>query len=169
MNKLIAIGSLALVFGSGAWCGYMFSPVEGTAAAPAPAPTLPSLVNRDRGLLPGRADVDMSTLRVMVRQEMDAALAAKGSGNSVAQTPAQTAKNAVDAPAPSAETLTKRRTAEEQIDTMMAQGHWGNDERFNFQQDLAALDPEQKDHALEQLTTAINSGTLQVSTDGPPL
>jgi hypothetical protein len=31
------------------------------------------------------------------------------------------------------------------------------------------LDSEQRERALQQLTTAINSGTLQVRTDGPPL
>jgi hypothetical protein len=77
---------------------------------------------------------------------------------------------AAASPAPaSPETVAKRREAEEQIDAMLAAGTWGNEQRFNFQQRLVLLDAEQKDRALQQLTTAINSGTLQVSTNGPPL
>jgi hypothetical protein len=52
---------------------------------------------------------------------------------------------------------------------MMSEGIWGNAQRLSFQQKLVTLDPERRERALQQLTTAINSGTLQVSTDGPPL
>ena len=45
----------------------------------------------------------------------------------------------------------------------------GNEQRFNFQQKLVMLDPEQREHAMEQFATALNNGTLKVTTDGPPL
>jgi hypothetical protein len=161
MNKLIAMGSLVLAFGSGTWCGYTVAPATEAPAATARSP-IPALVNRDRGLVEGRADVDSSALRALIREEMEAALTAQPrphpavavSGGQVAASP---------------ETAAKRREAEEQIDAMLAQGTWGNDQRFNFQQNLSLLDADQREHALQQLTTAINNGTLQVNTDGPPL
>ena len=52
---------------------------------------------------------------------------------------------------------------------MLARGTWGNEQRLSFQQELIVLDPEQRERALQQITTAINTGALLVSTDGPPL
>jgi hypothetical protein len=160
MNKLIAAGALVVAFGSGTWCGHTVAPA--TEAASSAFNPIPALVNRDRSLVEGRADVDPSALRALIRQEMDAALAAQPHAGAVA--------NSKASPTPaSPETVAKSREAEEQIDTMLAAGTWGNEQRFNFQQSLVLLDAEQKERALQQLTTAINSGTLQVSTDGPPL
>ena len=162
MNKLIAMGALVVAFGSGTWCGYTVAPATETASAT--LNSIPALVNRDRSLVEGRADVDSSALRALIRQEMDSALAAQPHAAAAA------GSKAAGSPAPaSPETVAKRREAEEQIDAMLAAGTWGNEQRFNFQQSLVLLDAEQKDRALQQLTTAINSGTLQVSTDGPPL
>jgi hypothetical protein len=166
MNKLVAVGTLVLVFGSGAWCGYSAAPAEG--AASMPGTSIPTLVSRERGWSDGRAEVDYSALRALVREEMDAALAAKSGTHSAAPTAVLAGKAETQEPV-TPETVAKRREAQEQIDAMVVQGTWGNEQRFNFQQRLSVLDPEQRDHALQQLTTAINSGSLQVSTDGPPL
>jgi len=69
----------------------------------------------------------------------------------------------------SPERLAQRRAAQEQIEPMLARGTWGNEQRLSFQQELIVLDPEQRERALQQITTAINTGALLVSTDGPPL
>jgi hypothetical protein len=109
----------------------------------------------------GRADIDLSVLRTLIKEELTAALARKSGSNPAAPTP-------VLAPA-SPEIVAQRREAVEQIDTFIAQGVWGNEQRLNFQQKVALLDPQQRERALQKLTTGINSGTIQVSTDGPPL
>jgi len=165
MNKLIATGTLVLVFGSGAWIGYSAAPSDTSASTPDPA--IPTLVNRERGSSDGREEVDYSALRALVREEMNAALVARSGSNPAAPAPAPAAKAAPPEPV-TPEIQAKRRDAQEQIDAMVVQGTWGNEQRFNFQQRLAVLDPEQKEHALQQLTMAINSGALQLSTDGPP-
>jgi hypothetical protein len=163
MNKLIATGTLVLVFGSGAWVGYSAAPSDTSASIP--DPTIPTLVNRERGSSDGRAEVDYSALRALVREEMNAALVARGGAAAVVAAPAaKIASPELVTP----EIQFKRREAQEQIDAMVVQGNWGNEQRFNFQQKLAVLDPEQKEHALQQLTMAINNGSLQLSTDGPP-
>jgi len=110
-------------------------------------------------------------LRALIREEMVAALAARvGSGTAGGASDT----NSPGAPAPARdivtpEKLSQRREAQEQIETMMSQGVWGNEQRLSFQQKLVLLDPEQRERALQQITTAINNGTLQVGTDGPPL
>jgi hypothetical protein len=165
MNKLIATGTLVLVFGSGAWMGYSAAPSDTSASIPTPA--IPTLVNRERGSSDGRAEVDYSALRALVREEMNAALMARTGSNPAASGAAPATKVAPPEPV-TPEMQARRRDAQEQIDAMVVQGTWGNEQRFNFQQRLAVLDPEQKEHALQQLTMAINNGTLQLSTDGPP-
>jgi hypothetical protein len=166
MNKLIALGTLVLGFGTGAWYGYAAAPIGPT---PPAAAAIPALVSRGAGLSAGRAYVDLSTLRALVREEMTAALVAGARSGSVAQSEALVAKAGDGQEPVSAETVAQRREAQEQIDTMIAQGVWGNEQRSNFQLGMAVMDSQQREHVLQQLTTAINSGILQVSTDGPPL
>ena len=159
MNKLIAIGSLVLGFGGGAWWGYH----AGSTDSPAPAARteIPALTIRAPGLWAGRSDIDPSMLRTMIREEVTAAVAGKAGGSPTAPPSAQNTA--------SPQLQAERRQALEQIDAMVAQGVWGNEQRFNFQQKLAILDPEQRHHAMEQFATALNNGTLKVTTDGPPL
>ena len=163
MNKLIAISSLVFGFGLGAWSGYHVGSAE-SADSVAHTDTL-ALVKREAGLSAGRADVDPGLLRALIREEKSAALAARG-GNELL--------NKADAPIPAKDAVTPEklaqgREAQEQIDAMLSQGVWGNEQRLSFQQKLVVLDPEHRERALQQITTAINNGTLQVSTDGPPL
>ncbi len=170
MNKLLAGGALLLAFGAGAWSGYQV----GSTGAPASATRagIAALVEREPGLSGGRAVVDADVLRALIRQEMSAVLAARTASSSaaVSQQPADrtTAAGAAREVIPP-EKLAQRREAQEQIDGMLSQGVWGNEQRLSFQQKLVLLDPEQRERALQQITTAINNGTLQVNTDGPPL
>jgi hypothetical protein len=170
MNKLIAISALVLGFGLGAWSGYQVGSTE-TPASVAHA-DLPALVTHEPGLSAGRADVDSSVLRVLIREEMAAVLAARASSSPVARTLEPPSKAAAPGPAKDVvtpEKLAQRHEAQEQIDAIVSQGVWGNEQRLSFQQKLVVLDPEQRERALQQITTAINNGTLQVGTDGPPL
>jgi hypothetical protein len=159
MNKLVAISAFVLGFGLGAWWGYRTGSIESPVLVASTG--FSALVKHEPSLSPGRADIDWAVLRAVIREEMTVALAGRGGNGPAAPT---SVKDAV-----SPETLTQRREAQEQIDTIMSQGVWGNAQRLSFQQKLVMLDPEQKERALQQLTTAINSGTLQISTDGPPL
>jgi hypothetical protein len=168
MNKLIAISSLVLGIFVGGWCGYQV----GSARAPAPvaqadAPALTKLVP---GLSAVRADVDSAALRALIREEMTAALAR--AGNSIPTAGKAGASPAGSTPAQAAaspELQAQRREAAEQIDVLVAQGIWGNEQRMSFHEKLATLDPQQREHAMEQFAIAVNNGTLKVSTDGPPL
>ena len=159
MNKLIAISTLVLGFGAGAWWSHQFGSPETSASATIVG--TPALVEREPSMLAGRADIDLSVLRALIKEEMTAALAGNSGTKPATPTP-------VRAPV-SPEMVAQRREAEEQIDTFIAQGVWGNEQRLNFQQNVAMLDPEQRERALQKLTSGINNGTIQVSTDGPPL
>lgn len=171
MNKLIAISSLVLGIGVGGWCGYQV----GSARSPAPvaqsdAPALTKLVP---GLSAGRADVDSAALRALIREEMTAVLARAGTSIPTAASAGKAgASPAGSSPAQAAaspELQAQRREAAEQIEVLVAQGIWGNEQRMSFHEKLATLDPQQREHAMEQFATAVNNGTLKVSTDGPPL
>jgi hypothetical protein len=169
MNKLVAIGTLTLGVGLGALWGYHVGSTE--SSAPAASVGRPAPVMRE-GSSAGRADVDPAVLRALIREEMSAVLAAKLSTSSVVSNPEQSDKAAAPSAKKetiSAEALEQRREAQQQIDTIMAQGVWGNEQRLSFQQHLVALDREDRERALQRITTAINNGALQVSTDGPPL
>jgi len=170
MNKLIALITPVLGFGLGAWSGYHVGSAETPASV---AHTdIRALVTREAGLWAGRADVDSAALRALIREEMTAVLAARVGSSPAAGTPGLSGQTAAASPArevASPEKLAQRRDAQEQIDAMLSQGVWGNEQRLSFQQKLVVLDSEQRERALQQITTAINNGTLQVGTDGPPL
>jgi hypothetical protein len=169
MNKLIAIGILVSGLGVGGWSGYQLGSV-GTDEPPAKADA-PALTKLVPGLSPGRADVDSAALRVLIREEMTAALARAGSslpppqGKSGAAAPASTPVQETASP----EVQAQRREALEQVNAMVVQGTWGNEQRMSFQEKLSMLDPQQRDQAMQRFATAINSGSLTVTTDGPPL
>jgi hypothetical protein len=158
MNKLIAIGALIVGTGLGIWWAQPSGSPE--SAVSAVAASTPSLIEREPSLSAERAAIDPSMLRALIREEVIAALASKPASGPAAAAPVRTPV--------STETLAERREAQEKMDTLMAQGIWGNEQRANFQQTVSTLDPEQRERVLQQLTTGINNGTIQVTTDGPP-
>ena len=159
MNKLIAIGTLVLGFGAGAWWSHPAGSTDG--AASVSSATTPSAKLWEPSLSAGRVDIDPSVLRALIREEVIAAVATKFGSSPTS--PIRT-QNVV-----SPEKQAQRREMLGEIDAMMAGGVWGNEQRLSFQQKLATLDPEQREHALLQAVTALNSGTLRITTDGPPL
>jgi hypothetical protein len=172
MNKLIAISTLVLAVGIGGWCGYQAGSAE--SSAPVANTDTPALAKLVPGLSAGRADIDSGVLRALIREEMTAVLNARAGSNLATPASAGKSGSGTAGPTPgqdavSPETLAQRREAQEQIDTMLSQGVWGNEQRLSFQQKLVVLDADQKEHALQQLITSMNNGTLQVRTDGPPL
>jgi hypothetical protein len=155
MYKVLSIVMLALGLGVGAWWGNQQAPTLAAPIAEATSPTPYAL----RTTLPAvAASIDMSALRTLIREELTAALDAKG-GTKPANVP----------PPPSPETLAKRRDAQADIEGMVAGGVWGNEQRIQFQQRLAVLDPQERDRALQQLFTSLNQGALKLEAGQPPL
>ena len=155
MYKTLLIVTLVLGLGIGAWWGHHQAPAESAPVADvpsqvqyAPATALPAVT----------ANIDMSALRTMIKEELTAALAAK-----------EAATPAPPPPPPSPETLARRRDAQADIEGMIAGGVWGNDQRIQFQQRLAVLGPQERDQALQQLFTSLNQGTLKLDRGRPPL
>lgn len=105
-------------------------------------------------------NIDMSAMRAMIHEELRSALA--DSSRDV-PSPKPAPKQATP------EQLAQQRNAVETIDGLVAGGVWGEEQRRTFREKLVALDPEQREHALQQLTTGINSGTIRVTVDGSPL
>jgi len=174
MNKLITIGMLVFGIGVGGWSGYQIGSAGSTGTdeplAKADSSALTKLVP---GLSAGRADVDMAALRALIREEMTAALARAGSGLPTAPPQGRSGgAPTASTPAPAAlspEEQAARREALEQVNAMVVQGTWGNEQRMSFQEKLSMLDPQQREQAMQRFATAINNGTLTVTTDGPPL
>lgn len=153
---LLCVTSLAVGTGVG-W------QLHGDAELPAPrtlasAPTSQPSMSRPAFASPTNT-LDIEQVRAVLREEL-AALAKNRPGQAtpvLAQQPA------------TPELVAKRRVAAEEIETMIRGGSWGNEQRMAFHQRIGMLDPEQGARMLREVTIALNNGTLQVSTNGPPL
>jgi hypothetical protein len=154
MYKALSIVTLTLGLGIGAWWGHHQARVAASVAE-VPSPTLYAPATAIPAVA---ASIDMSALRTMIKQELTAALGAR-----------EGVKPANPPPPPSPETLAKRRDAQADIEGMVAGGVWGNEQRIQFQQRLAVLDPQERDRALQQLFITLNQGALKLQTGGPPL
>jgi hypothetical protein len=62
----------------------------------------------------------------------------------------------------SAEVPAPRSEAAQAIDGMLANNVWDVGQRQSFEQKLMLLDPAQRERALRQLATAINSGAIRI-------
>jgi hypothetical protein len=164
MNKIAIICGITV----GLWGGIGWTVYAKKSATPADAPkSLIAEVQPTSGYVQtaGSQPVDIATLRAVLREELPAALASL-KGNAQPNTPA-----AAPAPLPPAtpELQAQRREALAAIEGMVAGGSWGNAERANFHVKLAMLDPDQAARALQEVIVAMNSGDINVHTDGPPL
>lgn len=110
------------------------------------------------------ASLDTLQLRALLREELGtaltAALANSGTGNSRA--------------APALPTPVVTTSPQQQQEAMQAahaiieSGQWGSLERMNFHQQLAQLDPVQREQAMQALVQAIDNGSIELS-GGPAL
>ena len=163
MRKAIPILTLAMGLGLGAWWDHHWlGPTSAAAgvAASAATPVTTRLVDRIDSVAP-TAGPDLSAIRATIREELASALAAKGGAGPVVTAPSP-------AP-PSPELVAQRREAQAQIDALVAGGVWGNEQRIGFRQKLGVLDAGQREQAMQQLISGINSGAIKVSDQGPPL
>jgi septal ring-binding cell division protein DamX len=151
MYKIIVVCAVSLSVGlSAGWALHSTAPssVPSVGAQPvtpaAGAPVAPL----------ASASVDMSTMRAMLREELAGAAADKRSEAEPAS--AQPANPA------SVQTLARRDEAAQAIDGMLAKSVWDANQRRSFEQTLMLLDPNQREHALQQLATGINSGAIRI-------
>jgi hypothetical protein len=154
---LLCVASLAV----GASLGWMLHGEQ-----PPAAPGVPSgfMVAQPSASRPAYASsmpaIDIEQVRAMLREEL-ATLGKNGASTS----PAPLLVKA----APTPELVAKQRVAAEEIETMIRGGTWGNEQRTAFHQRIGMLDAEQGARLLREVTMAISNGTLQMSTNGPPL
>jgi len=163
LNKLGLIGvSLSVGIGMGTLLDRnLFNPTHDGGEANAPSALLQGTLTVSGASGPSAVSFDIEPLRAMVREEL-ALAASKTQPNSDARAVA----------APRAETNDaspeQRRDSLQAVDTLINSGHWGDEERNAFHQKLAALDPQQREQAMQQLLQALNSGALKASTVGAP-
>jgi hypothetical protein len=115
------------------------------------------------------ASIDAGQMRSMLREELGsaltAALARSGDNGRAAAEPRST-----QASAPVMTTSPQQQQEAIQVaNDLVTGGQWGDSERISFHQQLAQLDPAQAEQAMQRLVQAIDSGSLKVSTEGPPL
>jgi hypothetical protein len=163
MSRIVLACVLSLGIGVGVGMGVAWelhtaaspSDSDGSVAAPVRLGFL-----QPQNLVPASTGIDRAELRAMLREELAAVLPVKGSNPPPAATEATKP--------PSQELVTQRRDAVAAIDGMIAGGVWGNEQRTSFREKLGVLDPEQSDHAIQELITGINAGTIRVGVEGSP-
>ncbi|HEY6922626.1 MAG TPA: hypothetical protein VI653_04095 [Steroidobacteraceae bacterium] len=158
MNKIVLLPTLAVGCVLGAWWGLHQAPQGPTPdVAVRPSPEAARTAN-----MPGPPSaIDVPTLRAILREELSVALRTK-------QQAGPAGAQAAEAPV-SAEMVAKRREAQVDLNASIGGSVWGNEQRFEFQQKVLLLDPEQRERVMQELVTRLNSGALKVETDGPPL
>lgn len=165
MSKIAYIGGVVLAVCAGVGWALHGSNSANDSGATAGVQA-PQLQNAFTKTGPAAPSIDAVLLRAIIREELAAAARASGGGN------VQQVREAVQttAPAPvTPELLEQREVARQTIDSMIASGVWSNESRLTFQQKLAFLSPEQAQQALQQVTVGLNNGTIQATTDGPPI
>jgi hypothetical protein len=166
MSKAVLISvSLAIGIGLGTFIGRnLLSTPQNSASLEASADGVSPSAPVQATLADSGAAVtlDIEPIRAMLREELNAALARSQGSQADAQAQLQ--------PAP-ASTLSvqQQRDTLQAVEGLVSGGHWGDEERNDFHQKLAQLDPQQREQAMQQLVQAINNGSLKVSTNGPPL
>ena len=105
------------------------------------------------------ASLDAVQIRAMLREELGAALTsalANSSGDArYAEQPS------VAAPVVMA-SAQQQEDALEAANAIIAGGEWGDIERIGFHQQLAQLDPVQREQAMQNLVQAIDNGSLKM-------
>jgi hypothetical protein len=159
MTKIMPILTLVVGSGLGAWWGQQqVAPAVVARGVPAASGSTLTMQLSDRPqAVAWPASPDLSALRAMIREELASALAGKGRPAPVV---AETA---------SPELVAQRRDAQAQISALIAGSVWGDAQRINFRQKLGVLNAEQREQAMQELISGINSGAIKVDDAGPPL
>ena len=160
MVRLWSVCALSAVIGIGAGWALHGSGSDDTneSATPGTAPVAQLVLPQP--LAAAQSGLDLAQVHAALREE----LAAARSQSANERQAATAAKG--EAPA-SPELVAQRREAVQDIQTMIATGEWGNTERAQFQQKFALLAPEQARQVLQQVTMALNNGTIHSQIDLP--
>lgn len=128
-------------------------------AIPAPARVAQLVLSQQQPA--ASSGLDLAQLHAAIREELAAASGSQAANRQPTRT---TAEEQVPA---SAELIAQRREALQDIQQMIAAGEWGNNERIEFQQKIAVLDPEQARQALQKVLIGLNNGTIHALTKVP--
>jgi hypothetical protein len=161
MVRLWSFCALSVVMGAGiGWALHGSNSADANeSAASAPARVAQLVLSQPP---PASASgLDLAQLHAAIREELAAA-----SQSPVASKQTATTATKENAPA-SAELIAKRREAMQDIQTMIASGQWGENERAEFQQKFGMLDPEQARQSLQQVLIGLNNGSIQALTKVP--
>ena len=156
MSKVTVLCIASLAIGAGV--GWM---LHGEQQASAPSLMMAATQPAARAPLGVHAvgSIEIEQLRAVIREELTA-VKTVASNSSAAPQLKEVA---------TVELVAKRRTAAEEIETMIRGGQWGNEQRTAFHQRIGLLDADQGARLLREVTMAIDNGSLQMTTNGPPL
>jgi hypothetical protein len=167
MAKIVLICGVSIALGVVAGVGLHLTRTTDS------TPVVPRLETQHTGSVPqtsslqtqsyGSSGVDVAQIRAIMREELAGALARQqpGSGGTAASAKA-------DAPV-SPEIQRKSQQAVQEANALIAGGEWGDEQRESFHQKMAFMSAAQQEDAMQRLVQAIDSGSLKVSTIGPPL
>jgi len=105
------------------------------------------------------ASLDEGQVRAILREELAAALTA-ALANSGADA-GHMEQSSIASPVVTA-SLQQQQDALEAANAIIAGGEWGDIERIGFHQQLAQLDPVQREQAMQNLVQAIDNGSLKM-------
>jgi hypothetical protein len=167
MAKVSLICGISLVLGVLAGVGFHLSRTADT------PPAVPRLETQHSGGVPqtmrlqtqnvAPSGVDAAQIRAMMREELAGALARQQPG------PGGTAPTAKADEPPSPEIQRKSQQAVQEANALIAGGEWGDQQRESFHQKMAFMSATQQEEAMQRLVQAIETGSVKVSTIGPPL
>jgi predicted lipid-binding transport protein (Tim44 family) len=161
MVRLFSVCALSIVIGVGfGWALRASRPADPDELATASRAQVAQLVLSQQQPA-ASSGFDLAQLHAAIKEELAAASRSQAGSR---QATAAAAKEPVPA---SAEVIAQRREALQDIQGMIATGEWGNNERAEFQQRIAVLDPEQARQALQQVLIGLNNGTIHALTKAP--
>jgi hypothetical protein len=170
MIKPVLIGGVSLVLGLVIGAGLVRTPTSDPQAnsvrTAASASSGTSLAHLQPVSGPA-ASLDAGQMRAILREELGAALTS-ALANSGGNGRSELASTQASAPLVTASPQ-QQQDALQAANDIIAGGQWGDEERISFHQQLAQLNPAQAEQAMQTLVQAIDSGSLNVSTEGPPL
>lgn len=169
MTKATYLCGISLVIGVGmGWALHGAYPGGETGAGVGAAPAQAFHAEAPRGA-PNM--VELGQLRALLRGELAGVVKSELAMALAIQDGASPSAATVPVPAapPSPELVAQQNQALQAIDVLVSGSQWGEQERMNLRQQLAVLDPAQAEQALQKVVRAIDSGAMQIMTEGSPL
>lgn len=169
MAKPAYIAGISLVIGAGmGWALHGAQPSSETAAGVKTASTQAFHAEAPRG---AANMVELGQLRALLRGELAGVVKSELAMALAIHDGVSPSAVSVPTPAapPSPELIAQQNQALQTIDMLVSGSQWGEQERMNLHQQLAVLDPEQAEQAMQKVVRAIDSGSMQITTEGSVL